>query len=208
MSIDPDKDIYLITEEFPDSIKVLAKDGQDRILDDYILLPEVVELPWLAGLSSRKKENAVTDENIFQYGRLLERIEYLESVEDTDLSFEDAEGILATFRLLKDAFHEWFFHRNIDLSIVAGCPLKQLNNDFTVISHGGEEFSLSSQQAKVIKYLFNKYMQGDKYQSFTEIAEALDIQSDKMSDVFKSKASLRSRLIAYDKISRKYSLKS
>ena len=115
MPIDPDRDIYLITEEFPDSIKVLAKDGQDRILDDYILLPEVVELPWLAGLSSRKKENAVTDENIFQYGRLLERIEYLESVEDTDFSFGDAEEILATFRLLKDAFHEWFFQRNIDL---------------------------------------------------------------------------------------------
>ena len=58
--INPDRDIYLITEEFPDSIKVLAKDAQDRILDDYILLPEVVELPWLAGLNSREKENAVT----------------------------------------------------------------------------------------------------------------------------------------------------
>ena len=91
MSIDPDKDIYLITEEFPDSIKVLAKDGQDRILDDYILLPEVVELSWLAGLNSREKEKEVINENIFQYGRLLEKIEYLESDEDTELSFFNAK---------------------------------------------------------------------------------------------------------------------
>ena len=102
---------------------------------------------------------------------------------------------------------EWFGHREIKEP--KSPPFFYEDNKFEIVAKDGKTYTLTTNQAAVVKVMYQSYIQGEKYIRFSEIIDNsnLIIEATKMSAVFDNNEEAKEALISYDNRLQKYFLK-
>ena len=102
---------------------------------------------------------------------------------------------------------EWFGENKIDEP--KSPPFLYEDDTFEIVEKDGNRYTLTTNQAAVIKVMYQSYIQGEKYIRFIDIIDNSDliIQAQKMSAVFDNNEDAQKALISYDNHLRKYYLK-
>ena len=102
---------------------------------------------------------------------------------------------------------EWFAEMEIDEP--KSPPFFYEDNTFEIVEKDGNTYTLTANQAEVIKIMYQSYIQGDKYVRFVDIIDnsGLNIQAQKMSAVFDNNEEAYKALFSYDTRLQKYYLK-